>query len=277
MAVGGTGAVLAPAHGARGTGPRGAFPRSLPLLPHRRTALRSPPQGTPLLGGWTTCSPAACRCCAWAPPPTRGHCARPPLPGCARATPAACSCWRRRVELRSTWPGRLRGTQGWRWRCCPTNGRERCRRRMRGGGYAGRRLRPAAGAGGRRRARRPRRGVSRGAHPDVGRLGGGRRAPRGEGVPCVLVSPCPGLDILAAGALTTTSRTEERHSWPAVEVVDRGADDPRTGLFSSPRCAGAFPRAGAWCVCSTGQAVCAWCRAGRAASWPAATVVRLSN
>jgi primosomal protein N' (replication factor Y) (superfamily II helicase) len=55
---------------------------------------------------------------------------------------------------------------------------------------------------------------------------------RRDGVPCALVSPCPTLDVLAAGTLWTTSRAEERRHWPVVEVVDRRDDDPRTGLFS---------------------------------------------
>lgn len=55
---------------------------------------------------------------------------------------------------------------------------------------------------------------------------------RRDNAPCVLVSACPTLDLLAAGPLVTTSRRTEREGWPAVEVVDRRADDPRTGLFS---------------------------------------------
>jgi primosomal protein N' (replication factor Y) len=56
---------------------------------------------------------------------------------------------------------------------------------------------------------------------------------RREAVPCVLVSPCPTLDVLAAGRLVTTSRSSERTGWPPVEIVDRRGDDPRTGLFSA--------------------------------------------
>lgn len=55
---------------------------------------------------------------------------------------------------------------------------------------------------------------------------------RRDGAPCVLVSACPSLDLLAAGPLFTTSRRFERAGWPAIEIVDRRADDPRTGLFS---------------------------------------------
>jgi len=55
---------------------------------------------------------------------------------------------------------------------------------------------------------------------------------RRDDAPCVLVSAVPTLEILAAGRLLTTSRAAERQGWPAVEVVDRRGDDPRTGLFS---------------------------------------------
>jgi len=55
---------------------------------------------------------------------------------------------------------------------------------------------------------------------------------RREGVPCALVTPCPTLEIMAAGALVVGPRMAERRAWPVVEVIDRRADDPRTGLFS---------------------------------------------
>jgi len=55
---------------------------------------------------------------------------------------------------------------------------------------------------------------------------------RRQNAPCVLASPCPTLDVLGAGRLVTMSRQAERAGWPAVEVVDRRGDDPRTGLFS---------------------------------------------
>ncbi|HUI04863.1 MAG TPA: hypothetical protein VLZ77_15085, partial [Acidimicrobiales bacterium] len=50
--------------------------------------------------------------------------------------------------------------------------------------------------------------------------------------PCWLVSPCPTLELLAAGPLQVGARADERAAWPVVEVVDRRRDDPRTGLFS---------------------------------------------
>jgi len=46
------------------------------------------------------------------------------------------------------------------------------------------------------------------------------------------VSPCPTLELLNAGRLTTLSRSAEREGWPAVEIVDRRGDDPRSGLYS---------------------------------------------
>ena len=55
---------------------------------------------------------------------------------------------------------------------------------------------------------------------------------RRDGAPCVLVSPCPTLELLGGRHPLTTSRAAERRGWPALEVVDRRHDDPRTGLFS---------------------------------------------
>ncbi|HVA03329.1 MAG TPA: hypothetical protein VMU64_06215 [Acidimicrobiales bacterium] len=55
---------------------------------------------------------------------------------------------------------------------------------------------------------------------------------RRDGVPCALVTPCPTLEIMAAGTLVVGPRTVERRAWPVVEVVDRRDDDPRSGLFS---------------------------------------------
>jgi len=53
------------------------------------------------------------------------------------------------------------------------------------------------------------------------------------GVPCVLTSPCPSLEALGYGPLVTPSRNEERNGWPVVEVVDRRAEPPGSGLYSS--------------------------------------------
>lgn len=54
------------------------------------------------------------------------------------------------------------------------------------------------------------------------------------GVPCVVTSPCPSLDALAWGNLHVPGRTRERAGWPAVEVIDRREEDPRTAGLISP-------------------------------------------
>jgi primosomal protein N' (replication factor Y) (superfamily II helicase) len=56
---------------------------------------------------------------------------------------------------------------------------------------------------------------------------------RRQGVPCVLVSPCPTLEGLQDATLVAPSRSEERSGWPVVLVADRREDDPRTGLLSA--------------------------------------------
>ncbi len=58
---------------------------------------------------------------------------------------------------------------------------------------------------------------------------------RRAGVPTVLVSPAPSLVAVdCADRVLTVSRAEERRGWPAIDVVDRRAEEPgRTGLFSS--------------------------------------------
>ena len=55
---------------------------------------------------------------------------------------------------------------------------------------------------------------------------------RRSGAPVALVTPCPPVALTEGRPLVTTARTVERRGWPVVEVVDRTADDPRTGLFS---------------------------------------------
>ena len=59
----------------------------------------------------------------------------------------------------------------------------------------------------------------------------GERARR-DGAPLVLVTPCPTVSLLEGARLIAPARSVERRGWPAVEVVDRTGDDPRTGLFS---------------------------------------------
>lgn len=55
---------------------------------------------------------------------------------------------------------------------------------------------------------------------------------RRDGAPALLVTACPPVDMVEGSPLIRTSRELERRGWPTVEVVDRRADDPRTGLFS---------------------------------------------
>jgi primosomal protein N' (replication factor Y) len=52
------------------------------------------------------------------------------------------------------------------------------------------------------------------------------------GVPCVVTTPAPTLELLAWGRLVAPSRNEERDGWPPLDVVDRRAEDPRSGLYS---------------------------------------------
>ncbi len=77
---------------------------------------------------------------------------------------------------------------------------------------------------------------------------GAERARR-AGVPCVVVSSCPSVEILAwrGARVLTPSRERERVGWPALEVVDRRRDDPRTGLYS-PRLVGLL-RSGGRVLC----------------------------
>jgi primosomal protein N' (replication factor Y) (superfamily II helicase) len=57
---------------------------------------------------------------------------------------------------------------------------------------------------------------------------------RRAGVPCLLTSPTPSLDALAAGRLFTLPRTDERAGWPIVDVLDMRRQDPHTGLLPAP-------------------------------------------
>ena len=57
---------------------------------------------------------------------------------------------------------------------------------------------------------------------------------RRAGVPCVVVSSCPTVELLAWGSLLVPSRSVEREGWAPLEVADRRGDDPRRGRYSSP-------------------------------------------
>jgi primosomal protein N' (replication factor Y) len=52
------------------------------------------------------------------------------------------------------------------------------------------------------------------------------------GVPCVVVSSCPTVELLATGPLRLVDRRTERQGWAPLEVVDRRSDDPHLGLYS---------------------------------------------
>jgi primosomal protein N' (replication factor Y) len=60
----------------------------------------------------------------------------------------------------------------------------------------------------------------------------GERARR-AGVPCLWVTPCPTLELLAAAdEVHVASRATERAGWARLQVVDQRLSDPRTGLYS---------------------------------------------
>jgi primosomal protein N' (replication factor Y) len=83
---------------------------------------------------------------------------------------------------------------------------------------------------------------------------------RRDSVPLLLISACPTVSLLESSSLVTTGRDVERRGWPAVEVVDRTGDDPRTGLFSE-RLAGLLRSV---LDRPTGRVVCILNRTGRA-------------
>ncbi len=53
------------------------------------------------------------------------------------------------------------------------------------------------------------------------------------GVACLLVSPCPSLEMLAWGRLLRPPRQVERTGWAPLEVVDLRGVDPRLGRYPS--------------------------------------------
>lgn len=59
-----------------------------------------------------------------------------------------------------------------------------------------------------------------------------KRAERNK-APCLLLSPCPTLDLLNWSNPTRLTRSEERNGWSLLHLIDRRKDDPRSGLFSS--------------------------------------------
>jgi primosomal protein N' (replication factor Y) len=55
---------------------------------------------------------------------------------------------------------------------------------------------------------------------------------RRAGVPCLLASSCPTLDVLSLGRQLAVPRATERDGWPAATVLDRRDDDPRSGRYA---------------------------------------------
>ena len=60
------------------------------------------------------------------------------------------------------------------------------------------------------------------------------RARRGA-IPCILTSPIPSLEASESATLVTVSRSVERDGWPAIEVIDRSAEDPAKQRLISDR------------------------------------------
>ncbi|MCB1260975.1 MAG: hypothetical protein KDB33_11415, partial [Acidimicrobiales bacterium] len=79
---------------------------------------------------------------------------------------------------------------------------------------------------------------------------------RRAGAPCLLVSPCPSLEALAAGPLVTPARAHERGGWPMLDVVDLRREDPMRSRLLSERLVDA--------VRSDARVVCILNRTGRA-------------
>jgi primosomal protein N' (replication factor Y) (superfamily II helicase) len=58
---------------------------------------------------------------------------------------------------------------------------------------------------------------------------------RAAGVPCLLISPTPSLEALAAGPVVAPPPNREQAGWPRLQVVDLRYEDPlRTGSISEP-------------------------------------------
>ncbi len=55
---------------------------------------------------------------------------------------------------------------------------------------------------------------------------------RRQGVPCYLLSACPGAELLALGSSWSPRPDTGASGWANLEVVDQRAEDPRSGLYS---------------------------------------------
>jgi primosomal protein N' (replication factor Y) len=86
---------------------------------------------------------------------------------------------------------------------------------------------------------------------------------RRAGVPCVVLSPCPTVELVATCHVRVLDRAVERSGWAPLEVIDRRRDDPRLGLYSEPLVALLRAEAKVVCVLNrTGRArllACAAC------------------
>ncbi len=86
---------------------------------------------------------------------------------------------------------------------------------------------------------------------------------RRAGIPCVVVSACPTVELLAAAPVRLIDRRRERLGWAPLEVVDRRPEDPRLGLYSERLTALLHTERRVVCVLNrTGRArllVCASC------------------
>ncbi len=54
-------------------------------------------------------------------------------------------------------------------------------------------------------------------------------------IPCILTSPIPSLEASELATAVTVSRSVERDGWPAIEVIDRSAEDPAKQRLISDR------------------------------------------
>ena len=53
------------------------------------------------------------------------------------------------------------------------------------------------------------------------------------GVPCYLITSCPGPELVALGPTTTFEAAKQKAGWASMQLVDQRSEDPRLGLYSS--------------------------------------------
>jgi primosomal protein N' (replication factor Y) (superfamily II helicase) len=91
---------------------------------------------------------------------------------------------------------------------------------------------------------------------------------RRAGVPCVVISSCPPVELLAGSRLLRVPPDAERAGWSVIDVIDRRSDDPRLGLYS---------RAVVDAVRSEGVVLCVLNRVGRARLLVCATCATIAD